>query len=65
MVEFAQECGKVWNAVFPKKSAEQQRLEREITKAVLNGDLHWSALNRVQQGKPIMPEQIAEAKRTP
>lgn len=63
VVEFAKECTRVWYSVFPKKSEEQQRMEQQVRKAVLNGDLHWSALNQVKQGKPIMPEQIAEAKR--
>lgn len=63
VVEFAQECNRVWNSIFPPKSEEQKRLEGEIRKAVLSGDLHWSALNQVQQGKPIAPEQTAEAKR--
>jgi hypothetical protein len=63
VVEFSQECVRVWNSIFPPKSEEQKQLEAQIRKAVLNGDLHWSALNRVQQGKPILPEQIAEAKR--
>lgn len=63
VVEFAQEVTRAWHSVFPKKSEEQQRLEGEIRKAVFNGDLHWSALNEVKQGRPIVPEQIAEAKR--
>lgn len=62
-MDFAEGCGRVWGMMFPKKSEEQLQVEREIRKAVMKGDLHWSALNQVQQGKPIMPEQIAEAKR--
>lgn len=63
IVEMAREVTRVWHTVFPKKPEEQQKLEAEVRKAVFNGDLHWSALNQVQQGRPIVPEQIAEAKR--
>ena len=63
VVDFAEKCGRAWGMMFPKKSEEQLQVEREIRQAVMKGDLHWSALNQVQQGKPIMPEQIAETKR--
>jgi hypothetical protein len=63
VVEFVKEFTNVWSSIFPPKSEEQRQLEAKVRKAVLNGDLHWSALNQVKQGRPILLEQIAEAKR--
>jgi hypothetical protein len=59
VVELASQALRVWRSAFPAKSEDELRLERKIRAAVLRGDLHWSVLNDLKQGKPIQPEQMA------
>lgn len=45
--------------MFPEKAPEQKELEEKVRAAVVRGDLHWSVLNDVKQGRRIEPEQLA------
>jgi hypothetical protein len=49
-----------WEWFFPRKTPEQREREARVAKAVRRGDLHWSALEDVKQGRPISCEQIAQ-----
>eukprot|EP00892_Ulva_mutabilis_P011956 jgi/Ulvmu1/9132/UM005_0230.1 len=59
LVWLANQCQDIWATVFPEKPPEQKELEAKVRQAVMRGDLHWSVLNDVKQGRRIEPEQLA------
>lgn len=59
LVSLASLCQMIWASAFPEKPPEQKKLEEKVRQAVMRGDLHWSVLNDVKQGRRIEPEQLA------